>query len=250
MDSERNRNSNSTARFAYAAARCVTWSTTCICVVATFAYAISNMPRNEDFYAPIPLALPVEQHVPHLPTMDHTTTSASPSVPPLHDLQNQAFSQNEIHAVQEAYDNLLVKYFRYAESEIDWAPVEWFKRQENLQVVAFSVAGTQFAFALQGMCNANDAAICFTHGKQQVAVTYWPSKNRVRVFSDATDVPKRIGLIGMTCNYELAMTIDGEPYLHSEDVPMDEINFSLTDLATWFAAYPGGRFCATGMLGY
>ncbi len=139
--------------------------------------------------------------------------------------------------------SLLVEHWFDVKTETVWEAPTDFSPQNNLRVVGFHLGNEHYCFAQAGLLSIYDAIYSFTLGTKQIAVSYWAVKDRVRVLARSSDTPVDWGIVGMTNNEELVVSIDGECFQHDADLPFEEIQFEETTLAAWTAKFPDTRFC-------
>ncbi len=214
-----------------------------------FAYCyLSLTPDYEPLWSPVATTRPTQYH-PNL-TMEYTASNDHreevlakffPSA--TDERQADRLSPATCSIEPALQDRLLVEHWFDVSTETVWDAAAEYSPQSNLHVVGFHLGDEHYCFARVGLLSIYDSVYSFSVGAKQVAVTYWALKDRLRVLVRSSDKPVDWGIVGMTNDEELVVSIDGECFQHDATLPFDNIEFEETTLASWTARFPDTQFC-------
>ncbi len=141
-------------------------------------------------------------------------------------------------------EELRVEHWYRVATETVWDTPARYTPQANLQVIGFHLAGAHYCFASAGLVPLYDSIYSFSVGTEQIAVSYWALKDRVRVLTRTSDEPIQWGIVGVTHTDELVISVDGQAFSHDAPLPLKDLAFEETTQASWLERFPDTLFCA------
>ncbi len=220
--------------------------------IVGFSCYLRNTLRNSDASWQPAAASELKASFNHQPdSFDEAPTEAKVKSP-LRQLVQSATNVDEDYwqISDQQKESMVVGYWEICRAEMRWTPISQVPDPQEINVICFNTEGDHFAFSMAGMVNLEHTIYSFCHANHRLTVVHWPAKQRTRVFRNSANEPVQFGLAGMTNERELIFSINGRCHCLAESIPMDEIDFEVTNLAAWHAMHPSGYFCATGLKGY
>lgn len=182
----------------------------------------------------------------------NATSRRAPSRPKLACVDDLPLSAEEVrdfdwNVSPELQQNLI------AETQVLCSPVSLYQissipNLHETELVTFELNGRQYAVAIEGMLNPENAVVSFSDAKDRVLVGYNSFKNVACVYVIRNNVDALpIGVVGITADHELLLKIDGECFESTKEWPYEKLPYDRQKLSKWKANNPNSQFCPCGL---